>query len=83
MAAHGNKLSQKQRKMIALAARDSGSVGSSTEPPVVIPTPPPKVAKLGSAWYVRTTIASCALQALQGSSLGSSFLPESGLGSVH
>ncbi|XP_064025549.1 inhibitor of Bruton tyrosine kinase isoform X1 [Pogoniulus pusillus] len=50
MAAHGSKLSQKQRKMIALAARDSGSVGSSTEPPVVTPTPPLKVAKLGSAW---------------------------------
>ncbi|KFV76756.1 Inhibitor of Bruton tyrosine kinase [Dryobates pubescens] len=50
MASHGIKLSQKQRKMIALAARDNGSVTSSVEPPVTAPTPPTKVAKLGNAW---------------------------------
>lgn len=54
MASHGIKLSQKQRKMIALAAKDNGSVTSSTEPTTLITTPPPptKVAKLGNAWYV-------------------------------
>ncbi|XP_068004756.1 inhibitor of Bruton tyrosine kinase isoform X2 [Melanerpes formicivorus] len=50
MASHGIKLSQKQRKMIALAARDNGSAASSVEPPVTVPTPPTKVAKLGNAW---------------------------------
>ncbi|XP_009818901.2 inhibitor of Bruton tyrosine kinase isoform X3 [Gavia stellata] len=52
MASHGIKLSQKQRKMIALAAKDNGSVTSSTEPTTLITTPPPptKVAKLGNAW---------------------------------
>ncbi|KAM6323792.1 inhibitor of Bruton tyrosine kinase [Aegotheles albertisi] len=52
MVSHGVKLSQKQRKMIALAAKDNGSVTSSTEPTVLITTPPPptKVAKLGNAW---------------------------------
>ncbi|KAM6368409.1 inhibitor of Bruton tyrosine kinase isoform 4-T4 [Alca torda] len=52
MASHGIKLSQKQRKMIALAAKDNGSITSSTEPPTLITTPPPptKVAKLGNAW---------------------------------
>ncbi|XP_054249200.1 inhibitor of Bruton tyrosine kinase [Indicator indicator] len=50
MASHGIKLSQKQRKMIALAARDNGSVTSSVEHPLIIPTPPTKVAKLGNAW---------------------------------
>ncbi|XP_072711467.1 inhibitor of Bruton tyrosine kinase isoform X6 [Ciconia boyciana] len=52
MASHGIKLSQKQRKMIALAAKDNGSVTSSTEPTTLVTTPPPptKVAKLGNAW---------------------------------
>ncbi|KAM6126684.1 inhibitor of Bruton tyrosine kinase [Pterocles gutturalis] len=52
MVSHGIKLSQKQRKMIALAAKDNGSVTSSTEPTTLITTPPPptKVAKLGNAW---------------------------------
>ncbi|XP_010564051.1 PREDICTED: inhibitor of Bruton tyrosine kinase [Haliaeetus leucocephalus] len=52
MVSHGIKLSQKQRKMIALAAKDNGSVTSSTEPATLITTPPPptKVAKLGNAW---------------------------------
>ncbi|XP_071662928.1 inhibitor of Bruton tyrosine kinase isoform X3 [Patagioenas fasciata] len=52
MASHGIKLSQKQRKMIALAAKDNGSVMSSTEPTTLIttPLPPTKVAKLGNAW---------------------------------
>ncbi|NXY72667.1 IBTK kinase, partial [Glareola pratincola] len=52
MASHGIKLSQKQRKMIALAAKDNGSITSSTEATTLITTPPPptKVAKLGNAW---------------------------------
>ncbi|XP_075001483.1 inhibitor of Bruton tyrosine kinase isoform X4 [Calonectris borealis] len=52
MASHGIKLSQKQRKMIALAAKDNGSVTNITEPTTLITTPPPptKVAKLGNAW---------------------------------
>ncbi|NXY90159.1 IBTK kinase, partial [Alcedo cyanopectus] len=52
MVPHGVKLSQKQRKMIALAAKDNGSVPSSMEPTTLITTPPPptKVAKLGNAW---------------------------------
>ncbi|XP_061845862.1 inhibitor of Bruton tyrosine kinase isoform X1 [Colius striatus] len=52
MTSHGNKLSQKQRKMIALAAKDNGSVTSSMEPTMLTTTPPPptKVAKLGNAW---------------------------------
>ncbi|NXW02092.1 IBTK kinase, partial [Fregetta grallaria] len=52
MASHGIKLSQKQRKMIALAAKDNGSVTSGMEPTMLITTPPPpmKVAKLGNAW---------------------------------
>ncbi|NXF04920.1 IBTK kinase, partial [Smithornis capensis] len=49
---HGMKLSQKQRKMIALAAKDNGSVPSSMETTTLVTTPPPpmKVAKLGNAW---------------------------------
>ncbi|NXX74020.1 IBTK kinase, partial [Urocolius indicus] len=52
MTSHGIKLSQKQRKMIALAAKDNGSVTSSMEPTTLIttPAPPTKVAKLGNAW---------------------------------
>ncbi|NXW56600.1 IBTK kinase, partial [Eurystomus gularis] len=52
MASHGIKLSQKQRKMIALAAKDNGSVSSSMEPTTLVTTPPPptKVVKLGNAW---------------------------------
>ncbi|NXN28189.1 IBTK kinase, partial [Nycticryphes semicollaris] len=52
MASHGIKLSQKQRKMIALAAKDNGAVTGSTEPATLTTTPPPptKVAKLGNAW---------------------------------
>ncbi|KAM6356075.1 inhibitor of Bruton tyrosine kinase isoform 3-T3 [Podargus strigoides] len=52
MASHGIKLSQKQRKMIALAAKDNGSVTSITEPTalITIPPPPMKVAKLGNVW---------------------------------
>ncbi|XP_032538507.1 inhibitor of Bruton tyrosine kinase isoform X1 [Chiroxiphia lanceolata] len=52
MMSHGTKLSQKQRKMIALAAKDNGSISSSTEPTTIVTTPPPptKVAKLGNAW---------------------------------
>ncbi|KAJ7396912.1 hypothetical protein BTVI_140193 [Pitangus sulphuratus] len=52
MVSHGTKLSQKQRKMIALAAKDNGSVSSSMEPTTLVTTPPPptKVAKLGNAW---------------------------------
>lgn len=59
MVSHGIKLSQKQRKMIALAAKDNGSVTSSTEPATLITTPPPptKVAKLGNAWYVTNQIS--------------------------
>lgn len=54
MASHGIKLSQKQRKLIALAAKDSGSVTTSTEPTplITIPPTPTKVVKLGNAWYV-------------------------------
>uniref|UniRef100_H0ZQP8 Inhibitor of Bruton tyrosine kinase n=1 Tax=Taeniopygia guttata TaxID=59729 RepID=H0ZQP8_TAEGU len=49
---HGIKLSQKQRKMIALAAKDNGAVASSLEPTTAVTAPPPptKVAKLGNAW---------------------------------
>ncbi|NXX23300.1 IBTK kinase, partial [Podargus strigoides] len=52
MASHGIKLSQKQRKMIALAAKDNGSVTSITEPTalITIPPPPTKAAKLGNVW---------------------------------
>ncbi|KAJ7406237.1 hypothetical protein WISP_134984 [Willisornis vidua] len=52
MMSHGIKLSQKQRKMIALAAKDNGSVTGNTEPTTLVTTPPPptKVAKLGNAW---------------------------------
>ncbi|XP_052557083.1 inhibitor of Bruton tyrosine kinase isoform X1 [Tympanuchus pallidicinctus] len=52
MASHGIKLSQKQRKLIALAAKDSGSVTTSTEPTplITIPPTPTKVVKLGNAW---------------------------------
>uniref|UniRef100_A0A8B9SYT5 Inhibitor of Bruton tyrosine kinase n=1 Tax=Anas platyrhynchos TaxID=8839 RepID=A0A8B9SYT5_ANAPL len=52
MASHGIKLSQKQRKMIALAAKDNGSVTTSTEPTPLITAPPTptKVARLGNAW---------------------------------
>ncbi|KAM9383444.1 inhibitor of Bruton tyrosine kinase isoform 2-T2 [Phaethornis superciliosus] len=52
MTSHGIKLSQKQRKMIALAAKDNGSVTSSMETTTLITTPPPptKLAKLGNAW---------------------------------
>ncbi|XP_040453864.1 inhibitor of Bruton tyrosine kinase isoform X3 [Falco naumanni] len=52
MVSHGIKLSQKQRKMIALAAKDNGSGASSTDSAALVTTPPPptKVAKLGSAW---------------------------------
>lgn len=57
MASHGIKLSQKQRKMIALAAKDNGSVTSSMEPTTLITTPPMKVAKLGNAWYVINQIS--------------------------
>lgn len=52
MVSHGIKLSQKQRKMIALAAKDNGSVASGPEPTTLVTAPPPptKVAKLGNAW---------------------------------
>ncbi|NWZ44796.1 IBTK kinase, partial [Brachypodius atriceps] len=52
MVSHGIKLSQKQRKMIALAAKDNGSVASTLEPTSLVTAPPPptKVAKLGNAW---------------------------------
>ncbi|XP_037247372.1 inhibitor of Bruton tyrosine kinase isoform X3 [Falco rusticolus] len=52
MVSHGIKLSQKQRKMIALAAKDNGSGATSTDSAALVTTPPPptKVAKLGSAW---------------------------------
>ncbi|XP_068534201.1 inhibitor of Bruton tyrosine kinase isoform X4 [Anas acuta] len=52
MASHGIKLSQKQRKMIALAAKDNGSGTTSTEPTPLITAPPTptKVARLGNAW---------------------------------
>ncbi|NXK44387.1 IBTK kinase, partial [Chauna torquata] len=52
MASHGIKLSQKQRKMIALAAKDNGSLTNSTEPIPLITTPPTptKAGKLGNAW---------------------------------
>uniref|UniRef100_A0A8C9MMW7 Inhibitor of Bruton tyrosine kinase n=1 Tax=Serinus canaria TaxID=9135 RepID=A0A8C9MMW7_SERCA len=51
MVSHGIKLSQKQRKMIALAAKDNGSA-SSPEPTTLVTAPPPptKVAKLGNVW---------------------------------
>lgn len=59
MASHGIKLSQKQRKMIALAAKDNGSVTTSTEPTPLITAPPTptKVARLGNAWYVTSQIS--------------------------
>lgn len=59
MVSHGIKLSQKQRKMIALAAKDNGSVASSMEPTSLVTAPPPptKVAKLGNAWYVINQIS--------------------------
>lgn len=52
MTSHGIKLSQKQRKMIALAAKDNVSVTTTAEPTplVTIPPTPTKVAKLGNAW---------------------------------
>uniref|UniRef100_A0A8C2SX95 Inhibitor of Bruton tyrosine kinase n=1 Tax=Coturnix japonica TaxID=93934 RepID=A0A8C2SX95_COTJA len=52
MTSHGIKLSQKQRKMIALAAKDNGSVTSTTEPTplITVPPTPTKVTKLGNAW---------------------------------
>ncbi|XP_061316395.1 inhibitor of Bruton tyrosine kinase isoform X1 [Pezoporus flaviventris] len=52
MASHGIKLSQKQRKMIALAAKDNGSITSSTETTTLVTAPPPptQVVKLGNAW---------------------------------
>lgn len=56
MASHGIKLSQKQRKMIALAAKENASVMSSVEP-TTTPPPPTKVAKLGNAWYVINQIS--------------------------
>lgn len=57
MVSHGIKLSQKQRKMIALGAKDNGSVASSPEPTTLVTPPPPtKVAKLGNAWYVTNQI---------------------------
>uniref|UniRef100_A0A8C0GH88 Inhibitor of Bruton tyrosine kinase n=1 Tax=Chelonoidis abingdonii TaxID=106734 RepID=A0A8C0GH88_CHEAB len=51
-ASHGIKLSQKQRKMIAMAAKDGGSVTNSLETTSVTATPPTpmKVTKPGSAW---------------------------------
>ncbi|KAL9864280.1 inhibitor of Bruton tyrosine kinase isoform 1-T1 [Geothlypis trichas] len=51
MVSHGIKLSQKQRKMIALAAKDNGSAGNP-EPTTLVTAPPPptKVAKLGNVW---------------------------------
>lgn len=59
MVSHGIKLSQKQRKMIALAAKDNGSVASGPEPTTLVTAPPPptKVAKLGNAWYVINQIS--------------------------
>uniref|UniRef100_A0A8C3U2K4 Inhibitor of Bruton tyrosine kinase n=1 Tax=Catharus ustulatus TaxID=91951 RepID=A0A8C3U2K4_CATUS len=59
MVSHGIKLSQKQRKMIALAAKDNGSVASGSEPTTLVTAPPPptKVAKLGNAWYVINQIS--------------------------
>lgn len=55
---HGIKLSQKQRKMIALAAKDNGSAGNP-EPTTLVTAPPPptKVAKLGNVWYVINQIS--------------------------
>ncbi|NWI98718.1 IBTK kinase, partial [Crypturellus undulatus] len=52
MASHGIRLSQKQRKMIALAAKDNGPGASSMETSPVMTTPPTptKVVKLGNAW---------------------------------
>ncbi|NWI20115.1 IBTK kinase, partial [Crypturellus soui] len=52
MASHGIRLSQKQRKMIALAAKDNGPGASSMETSPVVTTPPipTKVVKLGNAW---------------------------------
>lgn len=51
-ASHGIKLSQKQRKMIAMAAKDSGSVTNSLETTSITATPPTptRVTKPGSAW---------------------------------
>uniref|UniRef100_A0A674JCI4 Inhibitor of Bruton tyrosine kinase n=1 Tax=Terrapene triunguis TaxID=2587831 RepID=A0A674JCI4_9SAUR len=53
-ASHGIKLSQKQRKMIAMAAKDNGSVTNSLDATSITATPPTpmKVTKPGSAWYV-------------------------------
>ncbi|XP_042299437.1 inhibitor of Bruton tyrosine kinase-like isoform X1 [Sceloporus undulatus] len=44
---HGGKLSQKQRKMIALAAKDSSP---DFVPDVVLPPTSPKTAKSGNVW---------------------------------
>ncbi|XP_073192642.1 inhibitor of Bruton tyrosine kinase isoform X3 [Lepidochelys kempii] len=51
-ASHGIRLSQKQRKMIAMAAKDNGSVTNSLETTSITATPPTptKVTKPGSAW---------------------------------
>ncbi|KAG6940264.1 inhibitor of Bruton tyrosine kinase [Chelydra serpentina] len=51
-ASHGIKLSQKQRKMIAMATKDNGSVTNSLETTSITATPPTptKVTKPGSAW---------------------------------
>ncbi|EMP36629.1 Inhibitor of Bruton tyrosine kinase [Chelonia mydas] len=51
-ASHGIKLSQKQRKMIAMAAKDNGSVTNGLETTSITATPPTptKVTKPGSAW---------------------------------
>uniref|UniRef100_A0A8C9U8A4 Inhibitor of Bruton tyrosine kinase n=1 Tax=Serinus canaria TaxID=9135 RepID=A0A8C9U8A4_SERCA len=59
MVSHGIKLSQKQRKMIALAAKDNGSA-SSPEPTTLVTAPPPptKVAKLGNVPWSTASPAS-------------------------
>uniref|UniRef100_A0A8D0GK01 BTB domain-containing protein n=1 Tax=Sphenodon punctatus TaxID=8508 RepID=A0A8D0GK01_SPHPU len=52
LASHGIKLSQKQRKMIAMAAKDNSSVTSSPETTAIITMPltPTKITKTGNAW---------------------------------
>lgn len=46
---HGVKLSQKQRKMIALTTKENNAGGNSME---TVLTPPSKAPKPVNAWYV-------------------------------
>uniref|UniRef100_A0A7M4G1J3 Inhibitor of Bruton tyrosine kinase n=1 Tax=Crocodylus porosus TaxID=8502 RepID=A0A7M4G1J3_CROPO len=52
LASHGIRLSQKQRKMIAMAAKDTSSVTNNLErtPIAAAPLTPTKATKAGNAW---------------------------------